>query len=93
MHLRTQEVCCRLHIFIQAGSRRQREKLDNGLAAEVEAIVGVDEPTIASAILNQFVHNAYYIELKGKSMRKINARRGRRLKAKVLMYEGYEGEP
>ena len=55
--------------------------------------MGVDEPTIALAILNQFVHNAYYIELKGKSMRKINARRGRRLKAKVLMYEGYEGEP
>ena len=47
----------------------------------------------APPILDRLVHNAYRIELKGESMRKINAGRGRRLKAKVLMYEGDEGEP
>ncbi len=55
--------------------------------------MGVGDPTIASAILDRLVHNVYRIELKGKSMRKITARRGRRLKAKVLLYEGHEGEP
>ena len=55
--------------------------------------MGVGDPTHAAAILDRLVHNVYRIELKGESMRKITARRGRRLKDKVLLYEGHEGEP
>ena len=30
----------------------------------------IDDPTLADAILDRLVHNAYQIELKGDSMRK-----------------------
>ena len=33
---------------------------------------GVSEPTIADAVLDRIVHNAYRIELKGESQRKRN---------------------
>ena len=42
----------------------------------------IGEPTHADAILDRLVHNAYRIELKGESMRKLNAKGGKRLKAK-----------
>ena len=42
----------------------------------------IGEPTHADAILDRLVHNAYRIEVKGESMRKINARGGRRLNAR-----------
>ena len=42
----------------------------------------IGEPTHADAILDRLVHNAYRIELKGESMRKINAKGGREPKAK-----------
>jgi len=42
----------------------------------------IGEPTHADAILDRLVHNAYRIELQGESMRRINARGGRKTKAK-----------
>ena len=33
----------------------------------------IGEPTLADAILDRLVHNAYRINLKGESMRKLNA--------------------
>ena len=41
----------------------------------------IGEPTHADAILDRLVHNAYRIALKGESMRKVNAKGGRSLKA------------
>ena len=41
----------------------------------------IGEPTHADAILDGLVHNAYRIELRDESMRKINAKGGMRLKA------------
>ena len=42
----------------------------------------IGEPTHADAILDRLVHNAYRIALKGESMRKINAKGGRKPKSK-----------
>ena len=42
----------------------------------------IGEPTHADATLDRLVHNAYRIEMKGESMRRINAKEGRELKAK-----------
>jgi len=36
----------------------------------------IGEQTIADAILDRVVHNAYRIELKGESLRKINNQKG-----------------
>ena len=33
------------------------------------------DPTIADAVLDRIIHNAYRLELKGDSMRKITAQR------------------
>ena len=41
----------------------------------------IGEPTHADAIFDRLVHNAYCIALKGESMRKVNAKGGRSLKA------------
>ena len=35
----------------------------------------IGSPTLADAILDRLVHNAHRIELKGKSMRKLRAKR------------------
>ena len=42
----------------------------------------IGEPTHADAILDRLVHNAYRITLKGESMRKANAKGGKRPPAK-----------
>lgn len=42
----------------------------------------IGEPTHADAILDRLVHNAYRIELQGESMRRINAKGGRKPQAK-----------
>ena len=42
----------------------------------------IGEPTHADAILDRLVHNAYRITLKGESMRKVNAKGGKRPPAK-----------
>jgi DNA replication protein DnaC len=34
----------------------------------------IGNPTLADAILNRLVHNAYKINLKGESMRKMNSK-------------------
>ena len=41
----------------------------------------IGEPTHVDAFLDRLVQNAYRIELKGKSMRKINAKGGKRPQA------------
>ncbi len=41
----------------------------------------IGEPTHADAILDLLAHNAYRIALKGESMRKVNAKGGRSIKA------------
>jgi hypothetical protein len=48
------------------------EKCDVSMSAGIfPKIPRIDDPTLADAILDRLVRNAYKIELKGESMRKI----------------------
>jgi DNA replication protein DnaC len=53
----------------------------------------IAEPTLADAILNRIVHNAYRLELDGPSMRKLKAGEATELLARAVATTSAEGTP